>query len=581
MMRIWLSIRRRPIVGLLLPLVLVLVARSYYNVVLDARTLAGVESSKKSGRKEHLASWWGGTLVMNDSMPVMIQKAASSRQVQAKAALQRMKDQGTLTALVSSRDHVLKHGFPIRWDDCVLDHLYQEQRAFDVVVLGGASGTARHYTSCQQQKHTTTQRKPRPTKRRPVYKSLLQQKFHQVNTAPQLNVRVFHRGRPDDSVANTLLLDELVHPLTTNVLVWEDVLVEASDTTEDSRQKELEQARRLDFWLTRIHALYDQAGKRPPPILINYLWDVETVKRVKQTPPVTLPPGIQQQRRQQQHTSLVDRKPLQYTQKLIDSYRSLGWNIAVMNVGAVIKDHRLLLDDNDHPSCQASNLMAEMIQHAFYSNLAADRNCTSDTHSPLHHDWRHHGETQSIVPPHPNVLGDVITTRWETLWRDLFREDAVIGSLTAWEPRIHNRTNLKMAPQGRTKWPMTVQKNEPKHRDPSVGDDTDDLKNQAFWVPRCGFGSSDFKITINDPNLKWLGLGIEGKDHFKLLINGVHTKHTATPRAPWSFQPVHITQWVPVLEHVAQSSQYEISICRDHPTRGSLHHFVGVSVPPS
>jgi hypothetical protein len=155
---------------------------------------------------------------------------------------------------------------------------------------------------------------------------------------------------------------------------------------------------------------------------------------------------------------MIDMFPLNYTGELIDKHRAMGWDIAVINVGgsvnktAVASDPSLMFDDNHHPSCEAVKLIADMMQHVLYSNLAtsctidAAKQCSTDMPQP---------ESQPSVNPWSTQPG--VPKEGGLLWADLYREDAVFGSISLIKPSLDNVTNLRAASLDHVwSWPVML-----------------------------------------------------------------------------------------------------------------------------
>ena len=182
-----------------------------------------------------------------------------------------------------------------------------------------------------------------------------------------------------------------------------------------------EQTRKLDFWLTCVKRHFQAAKLPPPAILLNYLWTFNANGIAKK--------GWS-----------IDVKPMTYAGELIDAYRDIGWDIAAVHVGAAVNITRLkkqtteLFDDMHHPSCTGVKFIADLLQHVFYSNLATQ--CTANSFPKR---WERHTTTNSLIPPHATLTGNIInSTRWTQLWRDIFRE-----KMLQLHPCQHGRQRVK------------------------------------------------------------------------------------------------------------------------------------------
>jgi len=339
--------------------------------------------------------------------------------------------------------------------------------------------------------------------------------------------------------------------------------------------------------LTRVKALYSQAGKPPPLLLINFLWGLRAGRKFANS----------------SQTS-VDRKPLQYTGALIDSYRDLGWEIAVVNVGASVNatilksDPRLLWDDDHHPSCKGANLIADMLHYVFTSNstrcdhFAVNSNAM-DSSASLRKatTWNLQSQTQSLVPLHKDVLG-IIDPSWNDLWTDLFQESARIGSLTPREPRVENVTLLQVAHYPDKIWNLPkriIAKTYPSRED----------RKYAYIIPSCTNTDTPqepthLDLTLREPDLKWLGMGLlddegryfEKNDHFDIQIRINNILIKVAPSRKWNSSGVFIL-WIHLMkQQVPRANTYRITLCTQQQSRQQqramtayLEYLIGVSIP--
>jgi hypothetical protein len=268
---------------------------------------------------------------------------------------------------------------------------------------------------------------------------------------------------------------------------------------------------------------------------------------------------------------------------MIDDYRSLGLDIAVVEVGNVVqqeavgKNPKLLFDDGHHPGCGGVQMIANMLQYVFYHNLAQD--CPDDN-SPV---GASISATNLFISPHETTLGGNDPFHRQ-LWDNLFRDDVEIASITAWEPRIHNASNLQVANGSElfAQWPTVMAgKADPLRQD----------RKNSYVVPHCARLPETTpyipkQITLLEPNLKWLGLALgKNGENTVLHVNGIPIS-TRARVPPWSYGLVWISQWVPVFELVPKAESYVISLCHNNTNmtvaaqRGeNFMHLVGVSAP--
>ncbi|CAB9504921.1 expressed unknown protein [Seminavis robusta] len=463
-------------------------------------------------------------------------------------ALQAMVQRGAMNSNISSRDQVLQHGFPRLWEPCVLLErlLVANNKTLEVVVLGG-SASARPARDCTVEQEMPAQ-----------YSNLLQQRLSTMHsssddddTLPKF--RIINRAQGSmSSTTNALLMDQLIDPLTTDVIVWEFYI---NDECGAQGGGPSEQVRKLEFWLTRVQAIFAQAGRPPPPIILLYLWPKGAGNRLKRNETNTL--------------KKVDPKGSLLVIDDHSYYR--GWDIAVLNVAAavdtstVLANPSLLFDDAHHPSCTGVNLIADMLQHVFVTNLAAEQCSTTTTNGKIQQQHKRDGYGR---PPHVGNMD----SRWELLWTDLFRQNARLGSLTAWEPRIHhNASNLQVENMAEIyHWPnkTLVGKANPGRQD----------RKYAFVLPTCQT-QEPLNITLLEPNLKWLGMSLTG-NHIWLSLNHNKPVKLPEPDTSWNFANVFINQWIPVRQEVGEADKYVLSLCSsDSESIAYFQHLVGVSIP--
>lgn len=294
------------------------------------------------------------------------------------------------------------------------------------------------------------------------------------------------------------------------------------------------QTRKLDFFLTRVRSLYAHVHKPPPPIVLVYLWGSNASTQIE-------------------NGQSLDANPLQYTETMIDKYRDLGWNIAVMNVGKIITVNALtptqpLLNAGSayQPNCAAATLIADMLQYLFYQNIAE---CPLET---LQQQQKSTANTLPSAPPHSVYTSD-LTHR--ELWKDLFTEGTQIGSISAWEPQLgHRRSQLPF---------------ENLH-----GVKTYEKEGNAWLVPKCN--SRHILVHLLEPDLAWIGLNLSPDHDLWIELNGEKIKDLAETKIN-NFEQV--THWLPVKE---KADQYEMTICDrnvDYKIKKTVHFFIGVTVP--
>lgn len=325
----------------------------------------------------------------------------------------------------------------------------------------------------------------------------------------------------------------------------------------------LERHRKMDFWLTRVKAHYELAGRRPPVILINFLWTYAAG-------------GGKGLRRKKS----IDSYPMTEYTTILDQYRAIGWDIAVINVGAVAdmkhlrNNPRVIFDDMHHPSCSGSKLIADMLKYVFYTNLAGDKNnqCTAQYYQKQ---WHVHNTTKTILPPIKTTMAE-LPEYVRPLWDDLFREDAKVGSLTPWVPRVENATNLQI--EG---YPETAIVNQWAWNQFGKSFSSRDDRKRAFRMPKCD-PKENQTITLLEPDFKWIGLSLMNMPDLKLEVNGVPIQNLRKNRG-WNKGIIYIEYWINLKEYnLPKAEKYDILFCNRNPDKNSkvfFAHFVGVMVP--
>lgn len=454
-------------------------------------------------------------------------EALERRRDQAALGLQEMQTNRVFEAPFTTPQKVMLSGFPTAWNQCALERRFQQEPGshLHVSVVGGSTA-ARPGNNCPD---PTTQTDGR-------YSALLDQKL-QPHQDLKFSVRNLAQGGTTSVVAS-FLLDGLIDPLETDIIVW-DFLV--NDTAYNGGMQET--VRKLDFFLTRVQKLYAHAKRPPPPIVLLYLW------------------------RDQPRNWLINNSSLngKVGMELVQKYIDLGWNIAIVNVGATIASASLrdnpdlLLDDNHHPSCKGTNLIADMIRHLFYTNI---QQCTLEAlqlQPPL-------GDNTLLeVPPHAQTWAETTTPRKE-LWNDLF--EGKVGSISAWVPQTPSRTTLLKVESLHAidRWQKRVLEK---------ADGGRDDRKFGFLLPKC-LASGFLLLPLKEPNLRWLGFSLE--DDTKLEINSKPVP--TTKDATWNFGVTRITHWIQITPEM-QSTSYEIMLCNTIDNQGidrHLQYIIGVSV---
>jgi len=508
-----------------------------------------------------------------DSINAQCDFVLQGYQEQAIVALERMKKRGAFNTSVSRSQPVLERSFPISWNPCVIHQAltrrlkssvtssFNDPGVFQIVVLGG-SASSRPGDNCQDGK------KDRFSGRYSnILEEALQQNYNFSSygnstniTGIRFEVANMAQGSTETST-NALLMDELVNVNTTDLLLWEFLINEAVGTN-------LEKARKIDFWLTRVKARFDRFRRRPPPILFLFLWKVDVGTK---SASYLAKNGI-------------DIHPVEeFAGDVFQRYIQLGWDIQAINVGAAVdptllsRNVRAFFDDNHHPSCEGVHLIADLISHTINTNLArTDIVCPkSGSATPLIPDADNNNNNNNhslnlsalAVPPHPTILGDV-KPRWKPLWTDLFREDAIIGSWSPWLPNA-GISDLAVGNQEQIQEFETFNlgKSSIRRKDRKPG----------YIVPQCG--KRPITFVLEEPHLTWIGLGHDQDQSLKVKINNV------TVNVPddngWNIAgKLYINRWIHLpTNDVPLADTYEVVVCRTVDDIVGLTQLVGVMVP--
>ncbi|CAB9514577.1 expressed unknown protein [Seminavis robusta] len=526
------------------------------------------------------------------------EKMWKSHKLQAAVALRVMEERDIMTTPFSSRELALQKTFPsnLQWTPCALERIFQQKLKkhnnqgtpiqVNIAVVGGSTAArpgdrcARHHST------TTTVTTTKPDGR---HSGQLHQKLNQefiqhqalldttrstsINTTTtttthdnlSMKFQVYNCAQGGtNTVTSAMLMDGCVNAANTDIIIW-DFLV--NDEAGGGGTKE--ENRKMDFWLTRVHAHFAKAGKPPPPIVLLHLWGDRAMTNVNKY------------KGKRKVFDILDRKPHRYLGRLLTKYIESGWDIAMINVAAAIngtalsQNVKLLLDETTHASCAGTSLMGDMIQHLFYTNVASE-SCTLQnalTEPP----------PQPVVPlPHslrePKMPSPISEAKWTPLWHDLFREDARIGSLSVWKPVEANLTNLHLLPGWQAtidSWPTRLTA---KHRAGRF-----DIKN-GLVLPECANTTQMLNFYLQEPDLKWLGFNMKGGERH-VYVNGMELLEVKARPHDWCFGFTQISHWVNLKNYTAirlpEDGIYTISFCHTTPTKATeptLSFFIGVAV---
>ena len=303
------------------------------------------------------------------------------------------------------------------------------------------------------------------------------------------------------------MLDELVdaHLLHgADVLIVEYGINDAlGGTTKLPFRTDKHLAQMMNMWLWRVWSLFHSSGRNPPPILFVYLWDANFYH-----PSTNTTSGHSRIPGYDINTEHLLRHGLGQTswkaqQDVLRHYRNFGWSIGAINVGAVAnqiaisENPGLLLDDKHHPNCDGMHLIAGMIRHFMYSDLAQ---CTIS---------QQHAYNASTVQPmtfSPSNEYAANSSAFE-LAKLLLDKHVTVGSIMEWEPNVGS-SSLTL---GKDSEYFNVSHLEADYGTKSYPWRAD--RKQSFTLPPCESSPNTESqpepvcFTLLEPQLKWLGIG--------------------------------------------------------------------------
>lgn len=353
-----------------------------------------------------------------------------------------------------------------------------------------------------------------------------------------------------DTVWASLVLDELVNTTATDILVWEyatnDALGGASGWP--LRQEEHMEAA-LHLWLVRVAYLFARVGRSPPPIVLLYLWDSRSYQqgRVKQ--------------------SAWDAQ-----EKVIVKFRKAGLNIAVVNVGGAINatsldgrvprlnlDVERWLDDIHHPNCATVRLISAMVRHMIYRDITeCEESSSSSLPNPL------------VAEIHAATAVSSPSLHLGPVYSALLEYNISTSSLMQWVPQS-GKSTLTVSGLDDAKTAFF-----PGARIVSARKD----RKYSYKLPSCDVGMLNF--TLHEPNLEWLGLGIEGllQNHgqWRIFLNGqlVNTTIAGSPSLLAADELHLVKLWVNMrdteIRHPADTHDLAVCLNIDHRSKCPYEH---------
>jgi hypothetical protein len=493
------------------------------------------------------------------------------RQHDAKIALERMKARHAFetSTNMTTRETVLNVAFPVNWDPCTLQRIFEAKiQKSDTtplqIVIHGGSISARPASRCNKQDPITCR-----------IGNLLERNLNQESkillaeeestdniTTPATKTKDNQAGESlSFEVVNMaqggmttgwfgLSMDELVDPTRTDVLVWEFCVNDFQSPNK---------ARIFAFWLARIEALL----QRRPPIIFVCVWPFHAGDA-------------------NGHNSIPENaenlgQMMNESQPFVEAQKAKGWNIQAIDVGSTIDrnvvaaDPSLLFDDFHHPNTFGVNLVADMLEHAIFSDVAT---CGSDIHAMT--------DNLRSASNQENVLSVIKESTYEDfddyhdvwikdLWRLFVRPDVRMGSVTAWEPKAVATTGLNLENRAQVmKYDVVLLANNG-HQEAGRTD-----RKNVYILPLCNSGES-LKFILLEPDLEWLGL-IVIPTAIETTINDVIVEFNKIGPKKWDFPGslslLHLSGAVPV------SARYELCICQKDISVGpNFSQLIGLMPP--
>eukprot|EP00797_Seminavis_robusta_P027713 Sro522_g159610.1 n/a (517) ;mRNA; r:42080-43630 len=501
------------------------------------------------------------------------------RQHMAQLALAEAQYKQIFHTPATSQASVLERGFVRQWDSCTIQKAQERignEKTLQVLVLGGP-GSARPSIDCDQERFQGHEDDGYAGR----YSNILERELNRV-LAPGFHLNSTAKTGPEAppfQVINMahaslvpsvqgLVLDRLVDPETTDVIIWEHSLYDFKGSDQHDRE--------MDFWLSRLEALFRTANRPPPPILLLHLWD-ELVALDNPS-----------------NTHIIGDRNVE---PVIDNYREQkGWNIQVTNVGATVVQaaHKQafgqLVDRNYHSTCRGSELIADMLAHTFYQDMAScNQTVLASNLMSLRTDEESaakHGQTYTLTSNTFNYTRNTTLPLTELL----LRKDIRTVSLNHWKPNLgvsSTHLNIPNMAESTHLLEFVPVMNTPTSKELQTAKVQWAIQKVyerlSYRLPLCA--NFDFvNLTIAEPTLEWLGLAYKG-GRIDAFMNGEPLSLVHDGRA-LSGGLEGIRDWIHVGHLLSPAPSYNVSFCsRKVDKRGQssvwLHQLVGLLLPSS
>ena len=431
---------------------------------------------------------------------------------------------GSFDTDISNAASVLQLGFPAKWNPCTLREIYpftsNSSSQLEIVVVGGSS-TA----------HSSSRCNPTGGRFGGRYTNLLQRDLDNDMRNSSITFNIVNVGHGNtDSLWNSFMLDELINPSTTDVLIWEYATNDALGGTTGHPYRTPEHCRAmLNLWFWRVARIFAEVGRPPPPLIMVYLWDANF--------------------EEQKTFKAVGQTAIQAQIEVIEFYRQQGWSIEVLNVGGVVNVEQLargffqLLDDAHHPNCLGMKLISAMIRQTLYSDLATCGDASLLTTKPSKH-----------------LLTPMLNTNQSILLNFLLAGNTRIGSVMEWTPQ-QGTSSLRIDHDAKVS--SSVQATAGSKAAATRGD-----RKLSYTLPPC---PTRLEFTLFEPTLEYIGAGYGGGDYFsnpyngqvEMVVNGIQINSTSTVMDGLDFDLLKfMSLWLHVPTNIPPADQYTVSFCK-------------------
>ena len=104
-------------------------------------------------------------------------------------------------------------------------------------------------------------------------------------------------------------------------------------------------------------------------------------------------------------------------------------------------------------------------------------------------------------------------------------------------------------------------------------------RKMGYFLPRC-IDNLYQNLTIQEPELSWLGLGLSAKGEIRAFLNGVEVPANEDVLFYWLLGMFYVRRWIPIKKYKtnAYSNGYSLALCdnRTESPKTWLRQIVGV-----